>query len=216
MRELDIEIRYWEDYPIMYVYHNNEWYAVLEDICQALGIESARQKAATISPMYQKKIRVPRPYGAQDIGDDVCSTYTMSRRICSCVNSEGIICALMNSRKLEARQFQLWAIRMLNDLYYDMGIDGRNVMSLTDKRIQETYDIKRHVDIEYKVWHPGAIVDSFIDDNSGELIYVCYNDGPDNYIEVPADLYDTWLTRDPTDDELEWLDQQEFVPYDPD
>lgn len=56
------------------------------------------------------------------------------------VNEAGIYQALFASRKLEARKFQLWTFDILKKLRKNVGLQGYEVMRMTEPDIQEQID----------------------------------------------------------------------------
>lgn len=56
------------------------------------------------------------------------------------VNEAGIYQALFTSRKLEARKFQLWTFDILKKLRKSVGLQGYEVMRMTESEIQNKID----------------------------------------------------------------------------
>lgn len=56
------------------------------------------------------------------------------------VNQKGIYQALFASRKLEARKFQMWTFDILDKLRKNVGLEGYEVMRMTEPEIQEDID----------------------------------------------------------------------------
>ena len=56
------------------------------------------------------------------------------------VNEIGIYEALFASRRLEARKFRMWAATVLQKLRMRVGLEGYEVMKMTDPDIQEDID----------------------------------------------------------------------------
>ena len=56
------------------------------------------------------------------------------------VNEAGIYQALFASRKLEARKFQLWTFDILKKLRKSVGLQGYEVMRMTEPEIQDEID----------------------------------------------------------------------------
>lgn len=56
------------------------------------------------------------------------------------VNEIGIYEALFASRKLEARKFRRWSASVMQKLRKSVGLEGYEVMRMTDKDIQDDID----------------------------------------------------------------------------
>lgn len=56
------------------------------------------------------------------------------------VNELGIYEALFASRKLEARKFRRWSASVMKKLRQNVGLQGYEVMKMTDKDIQDEID----------------------------------------------------------------------------
>ena len=56
------------------------------------------------------------------------------------VNELGIYEALFASRRLEARKFRMWAGRVMKRLRSQVGLEGYEVMRMTDKNVQDQID----------------------------------------------------------------------------
>lgn len=56
------------------------------------------------------------------------------------VNELGIYEALFASKKLEARKFRLWAGEVMKKLRNSVGLEGYEVMRMTEPEIQEQID----------------------------------------------------------------------------
>lgn len=56
------------------------------------------------------------------------------------VNELGIYEALFASRRLEARKFRMWAGRVMKRLRSQVGLEGYEVMRMTDKNVQDQVD----------------------------------------------------------------------------
>lgn len=72
------------------------------------------------------------------------------------VNEIGIYETLFSSRKIEARQFRRWTAGVLKKLRKHVGLEGYEVMRMTDQDIQD--DIDRFLD------------DIFYDEETGQLM----------------------------------------------
>lgn len=158
----------WYGHKIRFIKINGEWYAILKDICDALKLR-AKDVSQRIDPGMLERVNVPskanipskynsiehRPVksiNAGVIGKDICkrkdndgsndvvfNTFNKSYWMLA-VNEEGIYQALFASRKLEARKFQLWTFDILKKLRKNVGLQGYEVMRMTEPEIQEQID----------------------------------------------------------------------------
>lgn len=126
----------WCGYDIRFVEKDGEWWAILKDICDALNLRTDNI-AQSLEP--DMLIRIP-----VDVSDHY-TTGVRSRgenktRHMLAVNEIGIYEALFRSRRLEARKFRRWSAGVLQKLRSRVGLQGYEVMRMTDSDIQETID----------------------------------------------------------------------------
>lgn len=131
-----MKIENWCGYNIRFIEVNGEWYAVLKDICDALGLKTYKL-AQRLDASMLERIRV-------DVSD-IPSKYNRSRgenetRWMLVVNELGIYEALFASRKLEARKFRIWAGTVMRKLRKTVGLEGYEVMKMTDPDIRDEID----------------------------------------------------------------------------
>lgn len=162
-----MRIENWCGYDIRFVEIDGEWWAILKDICDALKLR-AKDVSLRIPPEYMERVlvpsvvRLPSSYSVEHkkvknltagmIGKDISrkkveagsndinfneynKTYWMLA-----VNELGIYEALFASRKLEARKFRMWAGTVMKKLRMHVGLEGYEVMRMTDPEIQSEID----------------------------------------------------------------------------
>jgi prophage antirepressor-like protein len=116
-----IKVENWNGHEIRFVWHENEWWAVLADITTALEL-SAREV----------KRRLPA---------DVVSTHMVDsgngNRKMLIVNEYGIYETVFESRKKEAKDFKRWVFEMLKQLRQATGLEGFQVFLMLDKEHQK-------------------------------------------------------------------------------
>lgn len=155
----------WYGHDIRFVEIDGEWYAILKDICDALKLRTdkiasrlypemlervkietsnnpsrvVRSEADSNSFRYDYKPidRVDRAMIGKDIGRQPGENKT---RWMLAVNEAGIYQALFASRKLEARKFQMWTFDVLKKLRKSVGLEGYEVMRMTEPEIQDEID----------------------------------------------------------------------------
>lgn len=133
---INIKTENWNGYDIRFVESDGEWWAVLKDICDALGLKTFKV-AQRLDPSMFNRVSVPV--------SDIPSKYNRSRgdnltRSVLVVNELGIYEALFASKKLEARKFRLWAGEVMKKLRKLVGLEGFEVMRMTEPEIQEQID----------------------------------------------------------------------------
>lgn len=126
----------WCGYKIRFVEYNGEWWAVLKDICDALDLRT--DKVANRLPVdTMERVLI-------EVSDNplkvVRSRGENKFRWMLVVNELGIYEALFASRKLEARKFRMWAGSVMQRLRSFVGLQGYEVMKMTDEDIQEKVD----------------------------------------------------------------------------
>lgn len=121
----------WCGHDIRFVEKDGEWYAILKDICDALDLRTAK-----VSERLDPDMMIRVPVGVEVPSKDVDSqTYWMLA-----VNELGIYEALFSSRRLEARKFRRWSTTVMKRLRQQVGLQGYEVMRMTEPEIQEDID----------------------------------------------------------------------------
>lgn len=146
----------WCGYDIRFIEIDGEWYAILKDICDALKLRTDKI-ASRLSPSMLERVlvdtsdhpskvdryehkpvdRIDRGAIGKDIGRRPGENKT---RWMLAVNELGIYEALFASRKLEARKFRMWAGTVMQKLRKNVGLQGYEVMQMTDPDIQDRID----------------------------------------------------------------------------
>ncbi len=146
----------WYGHDIRFVEINDEWYAILKDICDALKLR-AKDVSQRIDPNMLERVLVHTSedgindlryehksisrINSSDIGKDIGRRPGENKtRWMLAVNEAGIYQALFASRKLEARKFQLWTFDILKKLRKGVGLQGYEVMRMTEPEIQQEID----------------------------------------------------------------------------
>lgn len=116
----EIKIENWNGYSIRFVEKDNEWWAVLKDVCDALGLKT-----------YDVSRRIK----------DMVSTHNLKtaggNQDMLIVNEFGIYDTVFQSRKAEAKEFRYWVYTMLNELREASGLEGFQVFRMLDKEHQK-------------------------------------------------------------------------------
>ena len=126
----------WCGYEIRFIEINGEWWAILKDVCDALGLKTFKV-SQRLEPSMLERVSIEI--------SDIPSRYNRSpgeniTRSMLAVNEYGIYEALFASRRLEARKFRRWASTVMKKLRREVGLEGYEVMRMTEPEIQENID----------------------------------------------------------------------------
>lgn len=143
---------HWCGYNIRFVEIKGEWWAILKDICDALGLRS-KDVSQRLHPDMLERVSIEV---SEDGSNDLRSPGENKTRWMLAVNELGIYEALFASRRLEARKFRMWAGTVMKKLRSSVGLESYEVMRMTEPEIQEDID---------------HILDSlYWDENTGKLM----------------------------------------------
>lgn len=166
----EIRVESWCGYDIRFIEHDGEWWAILKDICDALHLRTAKV-SERLDPNMLMRIRVD---ASNVLSRDHRSRGENKTRWMLAVNEIGIYEALYASRRLEARKFRLWSAEVMRKLRRTVGLQGYEVMRMTEPEIQDQID-----------W----ILDSiFYDEDSGQVMVSVTVAGGD-VDQIPLDEY---------------------------
>lgn len=130
-----IRVENWCGHDIRFIEMDGEWWAILKDICDALNLKTF-DVSQRLDPSMVERVRVSVcDMGSRDIRSRARKTQDMLA-----VNEIGIYEALFASRKLEARKFRRWSASVMQKLRKRVGLEGYEVMRMTDKDIQDDID----------------------------------------------------------------------------
>jgi len=133
-----MRVENWRGYDIRFVEINGEWWAILKDICDALELRTDKVASRLHPDMLERVLIETSNHPLKVVG------YRMpgenKTRWMLAVNEAGIYQALFASRKLEARKFQMWTFDILRKLRSRVGLEGYEVMRMTDSDIQDEID----------------------------------------------------------------------------
>ena len=143
-----MKIETWCGHDIRFIEINGEWWAILKDICDALQLRTAKiaerlepsmleRVLVDTSDVPSKDLRYEHDPISEDFGRRPGDNKT---RWMLAVNELGIYEALFASRRLEARKFRMWAGMIMRKLRTSVGLEGYEVMRMTEKDIQDEID----------------------------------------------------------------------------
>ena len=129
-----MKIENWCGYNIRFIEQDGEWWAILKDICDALKLKTWHV-SERLDPDMLIKVNV------SDLGsNEVRSRGQNKTRQMLAVNEIGIYEALYASKRLEARKFRRWSAEVMKKLRTNVGLEGYEVMKMTEPDIQEKID----------------------------------------------------------------------------
>lgn len=130
-----MKIEKWCGHEIRFVEIKGEWWAILKDICDALELRTAKVSERLDPSMTDRVVVDVTSFEGTSDASRARKTQNMI-----VVNELGIYEALFASRKPEARKFRLWTTTVLQKLRRRVGLEGYQVMRMTDEDIQEDID----------------------------------------------------------------------------
>lgn len=130
-----MKIETWCGHKIRFVEIEGEWWAILKDICDALDLRTAKVSERLDPSMTDRVIVDVTSF--EGTSDTSRARKTQNMIV---VNELGIYEALFASRRPEARKFRLWTTTVLQKLRRRVGLEGYQVMRMTDEDIQEDID----------------------------------------------------------------------------
>ena len=159
----------WNGYNIRFVEKDGEWWAILKDICDALELrtDSVTQR---LDQDMMTKVQVESNHnsnGVRSKGDNKTRSMVV-------VNELGIYEALFTSRRPEAKLFRRWSASILQKLRNRVGLEGYEVMRMTEPEVQE--DINHILDALF-----------FDEENNKLMISVTVQGG--DVDQIPFDEY---------------------------
>lgn len=112
----------WNGHEIRFIEIKSEWWAVLKDVCDALGLKTK--------------------YIVERLDNEVVSTDLIPDSLgrmqkMLVVNEYGIYDAVFQSRKKEAKRFRRWVYDLLKELREASGMQGFEVFRALDKEHQK-------------------------------------------------------------------------------
>ena len=121
----------WEGYNIRFIEKNGEWWAILKDICDALRLQVGKV-SQRLDPDMMERVKIEVEVPSKHV--DSQGFWMLA------VNEIGIYEALYASRRLEARKFRRWSGSVMQKLRKTVGLEGYEVMRMTEPDIQDSID----------------------------------------------------------------------------
>lgn len=145
----ETRIETWCGHDIRFVEKEGEWWAILKDICDALRLRS-KDISQRLDPDMMERVLVESDSTSVESSLNVRKRGEWKTHWMIAVNEMGIYEALYASRRLEARKFRRWSATVMQKLRKKVGLEGYEVMRMTEPEIQK--DIDNILDTLY--WDP--------------------------------------------------------------
>lgn len=126
---MNIRIEKWQGRQIRFVEIDGEYWAVLKDLCDALGLKAFNVKSRLDNSM--------RRNVTLEVGENALRSTVV-------VNELGIYQILFTSRRPEAEQLKRWTGTVLQRLRKHVGLQSYEIMRMTETEVQE--DINHMLD----------------------------------------------------------------------
>ena len=171
-------------YYIRFVKVDDILYAVLKDICDALGL-TAKFVAQRIDDEFLLKRVVPSEDRLFETTSPISGQHRNGYKMLL-VNEMGIYQCIDGSRKLEARKFRRWYPQMISKLRQGIGLPGFMAMEMMNEEVQ------KHVDKQLDKYIPefDPFLDSiYYDESTGKLMQSVTLPGGDvTQVEYTGDI----------------------------
>ena len=186
-------VREWYDdednviYPIRFVKVNDIWYAVLKDVCDAVGLKSWHV-AQRVKPKFLLKRSVPCTFPKDNlVSNDVMSKPYHDTHIMLLVSEQGIYEVFEGGRKLKPRKFREWWTEMVMKLREAIGLEAFQVMDMLDEKVQN--HISKQLEKVLPEFDP-YLDNIYFDETTGKLMQSITVPGGDvEQIEYSGDEY---------------------------
>lgn len=116
-----IKIEKWCNHEIRFVEKDGEWWAVLKDVCEALGLDTRMT-----SRRLEKDVLFRHPLETAGGQQEMLI-----------VGEYGIYEVIFRSNKPEAKDFRKWVYKMLSELRKASGYEGFEIFRMLDKEHQK-------------------------------------------------------------------------------
>lgn len=189
MNDIMIE-RYWEDndndrvYRIRFIKVGELWYAVLKDICDALGLDTWHvSQRITPTLLLKRTVSEETPLKrGYPISGQHRNGYVMTL-----VCEHGIFQAIGRSDKVEARKFEMWWIDTLVKIREAIGLETYQCFDMLKPEVQE--HISKQLDKVLPEFDP-YLDNIYFDEKTGKLMQSITVAGGDvEQVEYTGDDY---------------------------
>ena len=127
----------WAGHSIRFVERSGEWWAVAQDVCEALGLRYVTKAMKSLKNVQQ--------YNVCDLNNSqVSSNGVRNMQTMNIIGEKDIYRLVFKSRKPEAEAFQDWVYETIRELRKASGLEGYETFKLLDKEHQKEAMKKLH------------------------------------------------------------------------
>ena len=127
----------WAGHSIRFVERSGEWWAVAQDVCEALGLRYVTKAMKSLKNVQQ--------YNVCDLtNSQVSSNGVRNMQTMNIIGEKDIYRLIFRSRKPEAEAFQDWVYETIRELRKASGLEGYETFKLLDKEHQKEAMKKLH------------------------------------------------------------------------
>lgn len=127
----------WAGHSIRFVKRSGEWWAVAQDVCEALGLKQVTRAMSSLKNVQQ--------YNVGDLTNSkVSSNGVRNMQTMNIIGEKDIYRLIFKSRKPEAEAFQDWVYETIRELRKASGLEGYETFKLLDKEHQKEAMKKLH------------------------------------------------------------------------
>lgn len=138
----------WAGYSIRFVERNGEWWAVAQDVCEALGLRYVTKAMRSLKNVQQYNVCdltisqvTSSGKQASTIGADLTNSKVTSRardtQMMNIIGEKDIYRLVFKSRRPEAEAFQDWVYETIRELRRASGLEGYEAFKMLDKEHQK-------------------------------------------------------------------------------
>ena len=126
----------WAGHPIRFVERSGEWWAVAQDVCEALGLKQVTRAMSSLKNVQQ--------YNVCDLNNSQVTSRARDTQAMNIIGEKDIYRLIFKSRKPEAEAFQDWVYETIRELRKASGLEGYETFKLLDKEHQKEAMKKLH------------------------------------------------------------------------
>ena len=126
----------WAGHSIRFVERSGEWWAVAQDVCEALGLKQVTRAMSSLKNVQQ--------YNVCDLTNSKVTSRARDTQTMNIIGEKDIYRLIFKSRKPEAEAFQDWVYETIRELRKASGLEGYETFKLLDKEHQKEAMKKLH------------------------------------------------------------------------
>ena len=126
----------WAGHSIRFVERSGEWWAVAQDVCEALGLKQVTRAMSSLKNVQQ--------YNVCDLTNSKVTSRARDTQAMNIIGEKDIYRLIFKSRKPEAEAFQDWVYETIRELRKASGLEGYETFKLLDKEHQKEAMKKLH------------------------------------------------------------------------